>query len=149
MTRIIRLAAIAAVGSLATAAIVLAGTTPQSEEATIGFPFTVGNTQLPAGSYKVMVDSGDPSMLRVQSTDGRMMAWVDTTAVSDRGNGPGPNGSELVFEKIDGQYFLHEVWIEGAIRQTAPSLTEARAERQAETSHFKSEEYRVPLRHRG
>jgi len=149
MTRIIRLVAIAALGSLGATAVAVAGSTPQSVEARIGFAFAVGNTQLPAGSYTVMVDPGAPGMLLVQSTDGRRTARVDTTAETDRGNGPGPNGSELVFDKVDNQYFLHEVWIAGAIRQTAPSLLEAQAERQAAADHLTPEEFRVPLRHRG
>jgi hypothetical protein len=74
--------------------------------AKVPFAFVAGETHLPAGDYIVRSMSDDPSVLSIESKDGRLAvfaltipAWTDDTS----------GKSELVFEKLDNQYFLSRV----------------------------------------
>lgn len=72
---------------------------------TVPFPFIVGETRLPAGSYVVRDVEDEVGVVEITSTDGRRFAYVLTV----------PSGvtqisrPELVFEKLSNQYFLARV----------------------------------------
>jgi hypothetical protein len=69
--------------------------------ANIPFDFTVGNTWMPAGEYTIT--SPTQGVLALKSSS--HVALVASIQSSDESNA----GSELVFDKYDDQYFLHEV----------------------------------------
>jgi hypothetical protein len=73
--------------------------------ATVPFSFTVENTRLPAGSYTVYLMNPD-SLVRIQSADGRNAAII--RALPSRGSSDARH-AELVFQRIDNQYFLSQV----------------------------------------
>jgi hypothetical protein len=75
----------------------------QGMRANIPFDFTVGNTQMPAGEYKIT--SPGEQEVRLQSASNASTA----TVVSLHSNAePGPQ-SELVFLKYGDRYFLHRI----------------------------------------
>jgi hypothetical protein len=95
-----RISAIAllAIASVATCA----GAMAQSGlRANIPFDFTVGDTWMPAGDY--IITSPTQGVLAFRS--GSHLALVASSKSSNESN----SGSELVFNKYDKQYFLHEV----------------------------------------
>jgi hypothetical protein len=69
--------------------------------ANIPFDFTVGNTWMPAGEYTISSPTHD--VLELQS--GSHIASV----VSIQSGAESNSGSELVFDRYDDQYFLHQV----------------------------------------
>ena len=73
---------------------------------TVPFAFTAGNTQLPAGTYTVRSIEDDPSVLAIESQDGRQNKIVLTLASITP---DAPAKDELVFAKRDGQYFLARI----------------------------------------
>ena len=91
--------------------------------ANVPFAFTVGNAQLPAGSYLVTERFDDPSIVTIVSQDGRHVANTLTIAGSP---GSRPQAS-LVFEKFEGQYFLQRVTGDGGSEREIV-LTPARME---------------------
>jgi len=81
----------------------------QSEEviATVPFDFSVGSSHLPAGKYFVHPVSDDPSVMVIQSADGRQSAVTLTIPAS------GPDAAsavpELTFETRGTQHILARV----------------------------------------
>ncbi len=69
--------------------------------ANIPFDFTVGNTWMPAGEYTITSPTHD--VLELKS--GSHIASV----VSIQSGAESNSGSELVFDRYDDQYFLHQV----------------------------------------
>lgn len=86
-------------------------------KATVPFSFTVENTSFPAGSYTVYLMIPD-NVVRVQSADGRKVAIIrgmPSTGSSDSEH------AELVFNRIDNQYFLSQVREQGSnLRRDVP-----------------------------
>ena len=85
----------------------------------VPFAFVVGDARLPAGDYIVKETFGDPGVLLIESTDGRNAVYTLTIASAlDRSDAR----PELVFEKVDNQYFLERIdTLDGAERETVPS----------------------------
>jgi hypothetical protein len=74
--------------------------------AKVPFAFVAGETHLPAGDYIVKSISDDPAVLSIESKDGRLgVLTLTIPAWSDETTGK----SELVFEKMDNQYFLSRI----------------------------------------
>lgn len=76
--------------------------------AEIPFPFTAGNTTLPAGHYVIKPQSA--SLLAIQTPDGQVRAVV--LARSIRGLAPEDQG-RLIFNRYHNRYFLSQVWASG------------------------------------
>lgn len=77
----------------------------------VPFAFVVGHSVLPAGEYVVRDESEDNSVLGIASADGKR--FVNTLTVA----GAPENSmelSELVFDKVGGQYFLARVITPGS-----------------------------------
>jgi hypothetical protein len=72
-------------------------------KANIPFNFTVGNTWMPAGEYRI--SSPFRLVLEFQSADYAHIATVVSTESHNESN----SGSKLVFERYGNQYFLHRV----------------------------------------
>ncbi len=73
-------------------------------QANIPFAFHVGNSQLPAGRYRISVDSVS-NRITVQSF--KTCATIYSHGQQDY---PGKKSDTLVFRQAGGQYFLTEVW---------------------------------------
>jgi hypothetical protein len=72
----------------------------------VPFDFTVGDQLLPAGTYSIMPVSESTIEIR----NGQTHSAVLTQASSDSRRSQ--HGGELVFNKYNGQYFLHEILCE-------------------------------------
>jgi hypothetical protein len=73
-------------------------------EATVPFAFTVGTTQLPAGTYRITVESrGSSVTIRNCNNSATIFAHAQREY-------PGEKNQKLVFRQVNDQYFLAEVW---------------------------------------
>lgn len=74
--------------------------------------FTVGEQLLPAGRYSVSTEPGDPARLHLHNSAGEACAWlpVITRLAQDSHEG---TRARLVFDRVGGQCFLSEVWVDG------------------------------------
>ena len=72
--------------------------------ATVPFAFNVGNTQMPAGTYRIAVESLDSS-IKIQNCN-------NTATIRSHGQReyPGKKSEKLVFRQVNQQYFLTEIW---------------------------------------
>jgi hypothetical protein len=105
--------------------ILLAAASAKAEQAVaaqIPFPFHVGDSALPAGSY--IVDTGPAAgVLRVRSDDGKSTVMILATR---RQSATIPEQSKLVFHKYGDDYFLSQVWTGGS--NSGRELRESRRE---------------------
>ena len=100
--------------------------------ATVPFAFTVENTNLPAGTYRVSVVLPYET-LRLERADGQASALAFFVPTSK------PHGSEtgkLVFDHIGDHYFLSQVWEQGNdLRRDLRTGSLAREMAKAKESH--------------
>ena len=78
--------------------------TDQVERATIPFEFHAGKRMMPAGTYNIRLDAEDNMVTLVNLSD--------ESAVSLMGVPPSDNGGDgslLIFDQADGNYFLREL----------------------------------------
>jgi hypothetical protein len=92
--------------------------------ANVPFDFSVHDTTLPAGEYKVSV-TGD-HLLCISSVKGKDHLFVTINSVY---SATPMTQSELVFHRYGHQYFLSEVWV--AATETGDSLPATKRERQS------------------
>ncbi|MCC6369097.1 MAG: hypothetical protein IT165_36710 [Bryobacterales bacterium] len=97
---------------LFTLATALVATTAYAQKATadIPFPFSVGKTVLPAGSYTFDTDVA-PGVLRIRSHD-----WKNAVIVITNGVDPARNrdAAKVVFNQYGNTFFLSRVLYQGA-----------------------------------
>ena len=74
--------------------------------AKVPFDFVVGTKQMPAGTYTIKPAAEDPSIVAIESSDGRHVAM--TITITGRSDEPLAK-PELVFEKRGKQYVLARV----------------------------------------
>jgi hypothetical protein len=88
--------------------------------ANVPFAFTVGQNQLPAGSYEVK-EVGDRATL-IQSKDGHL----NVLGIYQYAGPAKPHDTKLVFNKIGDHYFLCQIWtsVRGQGLQVPPSKLE-------------------------
>jgi hypothetical protein len=79
--------------------------------ANVPFSFTVGEKTVPAGAYMVGRLGDSPELVRLQTQDGKQCTILTSNSVENR---HGANKTKLVFNHYKDQYFLSEIWIEGA-----------------------------------
>ena len=80
-------------------------------KANVPFDFTVGKSNLSAGTYNIQsISTGTGKVLVIRSEDSAnsMLASANSADALD----PSPN-SRLVFHKYGSQYFLSQIWLEG------------------------------------
>ena len=95
-------------------------------DADIPFQFHVGNTVLPAGSYRIKVlDDSNLNVMEISSMDGSHSAFFQ---VQESYAKTTPDRSELIFNKYGDQYFLSKLFDQG--EPDGSELTESRAEKQ-------------------
>jgi hypothetical protein len=73
-------------------------------QANIPFAFHVGNSQLPAGRYRISVD---PVSNRITVQNFKTLATIFSHGHQDY---PGKKSDTLVFRQAGDQYYLTEVW---------------------------------------
>lgn len=88
----------------------LTAQTENGVDFTTPFAFYAGNTQLPAGSYKIRETEMDSKILEIQSSDGKRAAFIDiipTETVM-----PHPH-TDVTFDKVGETEHLDQIWIQG------------------------------------
>jgi hypothetical protein len=112
-------------------------------DADIPFPFHVGNTQLPAGKYRIhMVEDSDLNSMEIISADGSTSALFE---VQESDANSAPAKSELIFNKYGNQYFLSKLFDEG--NRSGSELIESRYEKKVSKTAEVAQEH-LPVRHR-
>jgi len=76
---------------------------------TTAFPFTVGNTTLPGGTYSIASDSLEPSLLVIRGWNTSVFE-----AATESSPSRAPARSEVVFERFGNGYILKSVWVAGS-----------------------------------
>jgi hypothetical protein len=93
------------------------------------FPFTVGNTTVPAGSYTIRPDADDPQILELIGL--RTAVFFEVTIPPA---GPTPDKTEIVFKRYGQGYVLKDVWIGGSGGAEAVTVEAERHHARAGTS---------------
>jgi hypothetical protein len=110
-------------------------------EFTTAFPFTVGNSKLPAGRYEIRRDEDDPSLYRIEGRDKKVGTFF---AVEPASLPKAPARTEVLFKRYGQGYVLKSVWEEGDSNGFQTVVAEA------ERHHVKAggtvSEERVPAR---
>ncbi len=75
------------------------------------FPFTVGNTKFPAGSYVIRQADHDQDLFEIASADGKTSALFEIMTAELPKT---PSRSEVVFKKYDDNYVLSEIYEVGS-----------------------------------
>jgi hypothetical protein len=75
---------------------------------TIPFAFSVGDTMLPAGTYRVWRTSASTGTYLISNVDGEGTAVVTSPA---RLRQRGATRAKLVFDAYYGEYFLAQIWM--------------------------------------
>jgi hypothetical protein len=86
-------------------------------EFTTSFPFTVGQSTVPAGTYTITPDDDNPKFLLL--TGGRTSVFFQT---DDKETNEPRSRTEVVFNEYDGGYVLKNIWVAGS-RSGAESVT--------------------------
>ena len=78
-------------------------------KATVPFSFTLGDTTLPAGEYRILRANTPARLYYIRSADGKQSMYFAASTVEPL------NESErvflLVFDRIGDSYFLSKVWM--------------------------------------
>jgi hypothetical protein len=78
----------------------------------IPFDFIVGKTTLPSGAYEIRsLNDGPDKMLLLRGPDSHSNVMVSANRVESF---KGSDATKFVFDRVGDQYFLREVWTEGA-----------------------------------
>lgn len=80
-------------------------------EFTTTFPFSVGNTRLPAGSYEIRRDVDNGAVYRIDAKNQHIGALfeIEPTTMNKA-----PAKSEVIFKRYGQGYVLKSVWEEGS-----------------------------------
>ena len=92
----------------------------------VPFGFTVGNTSLPAGEYRVSIanPTSDRSVIQIAAVEGKSKIMVLTNDVKGREKG----NARLAFRHYGNQYFLAQVWL--TAEQVGLETLQSRMEKQ-------------------
>jgi hypothetical protein len=83
-------------------------------EVDIPFAFEVGDTSLPAGKYQIKaLDDAANDLIEIRSAKNRTSVVFATLAAELQGDRT-ERKTELVFNKVAGQYFLNQIWVAGS-----------------------------------
>jgi hypothetical protein len=103
------------------------------------FPFVVGATTVPAGSYTIKPDSDNENVLELSGSGvGVFFEVRDATLPKS------PAQSELVFERYGDRYALHGVWLQGETEGAVTAVAEP--EKHLAKSGAQPTEHRVPAK---
>ena len=102
-------------------------------KANVPFAFNVGGFQLRAGTYEIKVLSQSPCKIMIENSVTRAAAVSIT-----RPEGPRNGESKLVFNRVNNQYFLSEVWKDSAAESMIVPTSKQEEEMKRELSLAKS-----------
>ncbi len=105
-------------------------------EFTTSFPFTVGNTTVPAGSYTIRPDDDNAVVLQLQGPHGSVLFQVENTPGRET-----PSKTEVVFKRYGDGYVLKSIWLAGS-NEGAETLT-VEGERHMAKRHSLDGEQRI------
>jgi hypothetical protein len=91
-------------------------------EFTTSFPFTVGNTTMPAGSYEIRRDTDNGSVYRIESAKKHIGTLFEVEPTSMK---TPPAKTEVVFKRYGQGYVLKSVWEEGSSEGVETAVVEA------------------------
>jgi hypothetical protein len=108
----------------ATALVSTSNAIGQSRELMVNVPFAFhnGSQRLPAGAYRVHIESERLILLRGPHGSGYVTVSPEISRTASRG--------KLVFHRYAGQYFLSEVWADGS--NTGFHCTKSKQEKEAQ-----------------
>jgi hypothetical protein len=104
------------------------------------FPFTVGNTTVPAGSYTIRPVDDEQTVLELNGTNPHNHIGV-IFEITPRTTINLPKESEVVFRKYGDKFVLKDVWVVG--EETGAEAVTARAESHHMKHGPKPTEHRV------
>ena len=107
-TRSFTTTAIAAGALVLTCASAANAQLPDNMKFTTTFPFTVGTTQLPAGSYEVTPLPQDNALLRISNGHDSVLVMTENDSPRVR-----PGQDEVTFLKRGDTYVLKDIWDAG------------------------------------
>jgi len=110
-------------------ALTLAGVPTRAQQSdvmkiTVPFAFSVGNTTLEAGTYRVLRPFGTPGTYQLRNVDSGDTAAVTSPATIQDET---PGRAKLVFHVYGGEYFLSQIWMPASSAGT--ELAASRQER--------------------
>jgi hypothetical protein len=108
-------------------------------EFTTSFPFTVGNTTVPAGSYTIRPDDDNPQICELIGTNESVLFLVEPADARVM-----PPKSEVVFSRYDNRYVLKSIWLEGST--SGAETMSAEGERHAANTASTKSEQRIAAR---
>jgi len=112
------------VGLLASLAVVSASAQDHAAKATVPFGFYVGNTWMPAGTYRMTSQAESPNIISIRNAQTNE-SLLSLTQLSDKQ----PGANRLEFKKYGDRYFLHQILSSSGMNvQFAPSRKERLAE---------------------
>jgi hypothetical protein len=80
-----------------------------SVEFTTSFPFTVGNTTVPAGSYTIRPDDDDPNILVLNGARADVLFQTENKVKQNI-----PSNTEVTFNRYGDGYVLKNIQVEGS-----------------------------------
>ena len=110
-------------------------------QATIPFPFVVGNIQYPAGEYALKSLTGGGPVILVTDTDGTNPSMTMSQACES--SAPS-EVTKLVFHRMGDNLFLYQIWTAGSER--GREFPVSKTERQLAQNHEPSEAVIVAAR---
>jgi hypothetical protein len=78
-------------------------------EFTTSFPFTVGNSTVPAGNYTIRPDDDDPQIMEMTGKSGSVLFQVELAHAPTT-----PSKTEVVFSRYGNTYVLKNIWVDGS-----------------------------------
>jgi hypothetical protein len=93
-------------------------------EFTTSFPFTVGNTSMPAGSYEIRRDTDNGTVYRIDEPKKHIGTLFEVEPTSTSPNKV-PQKSEVVFKRYGQGYVLKSIWEVGSTDGVQTVTTEA------------------------
>jgi hypothetical protein len=108
-------------------------------EFTTSFPFTVGNTSVPAGSYTIRPDDDNPAILELTGAHTSVLFQTEGATARET-----PSKTEVVFKRYGDGYVLKDIWLAGS-RDGAETIA-AEGERHAAKHSGPEAEQRVAAR---
>ena len=85
-------------------------------EVNIPFAFMVQQQSMPAGAYRVVRETDDPSVVMIRGEKGNKASMVAMTRPAP-GHDPAGNKPSLTFKRVENQYQLSDIWDSGTAGQ--------------------------------
>jgi hypothetical protein len=108
-------------------------------EFTTSFAFTVGNSNMPAGSYTITPDDDNPAILELTGAHASVLFPTENLQARET-----PSKTEVVFKRYGDGYVLKDIWIGGS--NSGAETVAVEGERHAAKQHGSEGEQHVAAR---